>query len=180
MLHVAGNVKGQVAAGDIHQNHVVFQLSGNEPTDEESWEREVRLQARFAKATGIHAGPAARSGLEKLLKSGVTVAELRPLWRADLLRWDDTHRCLKLDLPRSDFWQGLVMLIAALLYLITTLLGYAFARAGEERLLETLVCAALSIGVIVLARRFFLMPYKNARRVDRIMSRVEFETGWAT
>lgn len=118
-----GQREGQVAAGDIHQNHVVFQLSGNEPTDEESWEREVRLQARFAKATGIHAGPAARSGLEKLLKSGVTVAELRPLWRADLLRWDDTHRCLKLDLPRSDFWQGLVMLIAALLYLITTLLA---------------------------------------------------------
>lgn len=178
MVHVAGNVKGQVVGGDVHQHQVVFQLSGNEPTDEESWEREVRLQGRFAKATGIHAGPAARAALERLLNSGVTVAELRALWRADLLRWDDTRRCLKLDLPLADFWQGFVMLVAALLYFTTTLLGYFFARAGEERLLETVVCAGLSIGVIVLARRFFLMPYKNARRVDRIMSRVEFETGW--
>ncbi len=179
MVHVSGNVKGQVVGGDIHQHHVVFQFSGSDPTDEESWEREVRLQARFAKATGIHAGPAARSALEKLLKSGVTVAELRSLWRADLLHWDDTHRCLKLDLPRADFWQGVVMLSAAFIYLVTTSLSYLVARADDARGLETFVCAALSIGVMVLARRFFVMPYKTARRVDRIMSRVEFETGWA-
>jgi hypothetical protein len=173
MVSVAGDVAGQVVGGDLHHHQVVFQLSANEPTDEEGWEREVRLQARFAEATGIHAGYDARAALQRLLRSGATVTELRQLWRAELLRWDDSAHRLALHLPRSDFWQGAIMMSAALLYLVSTMLGYAFAPAGGFKALEVVVCSALSVGVVVLAQRFFLQPYRKARRVHRIMSRVD-------
>lgn len=154
--------------GQTTQTGHIFHFNGPSTFSQEMIP-ESQLQAEFHRHTGIWAPSGARKVLEQLMtEHGFTAPKLRVAWQANNLRWDDTKFALTAKTHWFEPLAGYVAVAMMCLYFLLTsgLLLISEHNDSWRGLVAFLVSAAMFGGMLWMAVRFILMPYRVARKVQ--------------
>lgn len=130
---------------------------------------ESKLQAEFHRHTGIWAPSGARQVLEQLMtEHGFTAPKLRVAWQANNLRWDESEQALT---AKTHWMEPLAGYFAVAIMCVYFLLASGLVLVSDHNdswrgLAAFAASVAMFGGMLWMAVRFILMPYRVARKVQ--------------
>lgn len=143
---------------------------------------ESKLQAEFHRHTGIWAPSAARHVLERLMtEHGFTAPKLRAAWQANNLQWDESSASLVARTHWMEPCLGYFLVVIMCIYLL--LEGGTLILSPSKEAWRTLAAFAAAVamygGMLWMAARFILTPYRVARKVQESLKTSESHRGFS-
>jgi hypothetical protein len=168
---VAGVVHGEVTHSRDTHIHVAPTLRVAATGDAEAWEVEIEKHRAFKRRVGIECSRVTRRHIERLLiEHDFTERQLRAVWRARALEFDDERGCLVTKPSRREAMLGYALFVFGALVVMPVV--WMFLTSVTTPLQNASFFVSFG-GYIAMLTYFCLYnlvePYRVAKRLSRVL-----------